>query len=152
MDRNIGAAAATNANGNRVAQCRPSFLFVAPTMTEAVERDTQTERASERAKSLLWLLSARPAGVGGQENPIFEFLPFAWLFQMEITAEAARGSEWEGGKGREGRKEGRKAGACLDGINGFGYSRRRRRHFGFPLVSTPRANFELEMVPRRRTD
>ena len=89
MDRNIGAAA-TNANGNRVAQCRPSFLFVAPMMTEGVERDTQTERASERAKSLLWLLSARPAGVGGQENPIFEFLPFAWLFQMEITAEAAR--------------------------------------------------------------
>ena len=134
MDRNIGAAA-TNANGNRVAQCRPSFLFVAPMMTEGVERDTQTERASERASEVVALVIV---GAAGRRR---------WTGKPNFRVSSVCVAFPNGNYGEGGEQEGRKVGACLDGISGFWFLEREEGGAAPFRVSSPRANFELEIVP-----
>ena len=97
--------------------------------------------ASQRSE-VVALVIVGAAG-GGQESPIFEFLPFAWLSQVEITPEAAAAvSEREGGGRVLGWHqwlwllETREGGA----ISGF-------------LLAPLRANFEPGIVPTdRRND
>ena len=74
---------------------------------------------------------------GGQESPIFEFLPFARLFQMEITAAVGRK---EGGRRRRRRRRARVWMASMP----WGSREEGGAISGF--LSAPRANFELEIV------
>ena len=113
----------------------PSSIFAIPVMIERVhvlsrmttERDIPSERRAGEVVALVIVGAAAAAG-GGQESPIFEFLPLAWLFQMEITAKAVsnRGGRW--------------ARVWMASV-AFGYSREKKE---VPFrVSSPRADFEL---------
>ena len=93
---------------------------------ELRRKDIGKRRPASQRSEVVALVIVGAAG-GGQESPIFEFLPFAWLSQVEITPEAtAAVSEREGGRARV-----RMASMAL-----VTRDSRRGRHFGFPFSSS----------------